>query len=74
MAEEGDWIFNGLGSLDLGSILFDLYGFSWRLIAGFWDSLSNYLTYRAIKPRTTNHEDKTLEVRKFELINLCATA
>jgi hypothetical protein len=33
-----EWAFD---TFYLGSILFDLHGFSWRLIAGFWDSLRN---------------------------------
>jgi hypothetical protein len=63
------WIFKvtkwAFDTFFLGSILYDLYGFSWRLIAGFWDSLSNYLTYRATKPKSPiTHTDS--EIGKIE--------
>lgn len=38
-------------------ILFDIYGASWKLLAAFWDSLTNLLT----------HEYHNKQVQKFEL-------
>lgn len=35
-----------LDSFVHGKILYDIYGFSWRLIAAFWDSLAVCLTHR----------------------------
>lgn len=35
-----------LDSIVHGKILYDIYGFSWRLIAAFWDSLAVCMTHR----------------------------
>lgn len=35
-------------------ILYDIYGFSWKLIASFWDSLTNFLSHKNIRRETVN--------------------
>lgn len=37
-----------------GQILYDIYGFSWHLIASFWDSLTNFLSHKNIRKETLN--------------------
>lgn len=38
-----------------GQILYDIYGFSWQLIASFWDSLTNFLSHRNIRREAFNN-------------------
>lgn len=55
-----------IDSIVHGRILFDIYGMSWKLIASFWDSLTNLLTHkhhyqktRLMNPNQTNNVDQT---------------
>lgn len=40
-----------------GKILYDIYGFSWRLIAAFWDSLAVCMTHRYLFRRGDDTND-----------------
>lgn len=51
-----------LDSIAHGKILYDIYGFGWRLMACFWDSLTNLLTHnyhtKLYKHRYDMNDDK----------------